>query len=321
MNEKEELLLRKIREYSTIIIFRHDAPDFDAYGSQYALKYYLETNFPDKRILVTGTANAAVGKDLYPLDDTLSDEIMDREPFLALIVDTSSARRVSDQRFKHAAYIIKIDHHPAEKEYADLALIDVRSCAAAALIYRIMKSETFKDYQITRDVARHLLIGIIGDTNRLSASNADRTAFQDVAELLEYGVDLIGDVYEPMFAKSLQDFEAEKFIMANYKLTKNGVAYYYLRQEDLRRLKLDSDEAKKYLGMFNNVSGIKQWVCFAYDERKKDYRVSLRSLHYPVDEVAAMHGGGGHRMASGARAKDEDEAEQIIRELDARLRR
>ena len=36
----------------------------------------------------------------------------------------------------------------------------------------------------------------------------------------------------------------------------------------------------------------------------------------PINEVAKHHDGGGHPLASGAKAKDEAEIQQIIQELD-----
>lgn len=316
MKEKIQKLLTKIQEFQTIIVFRHDAPDFDAYGSQYGLATFLKDNFPRKRILITGNSNVEVGHDLYPVDTMLSDEEINKEPFLALIVDTSEGRRVSDQRYKKAAYSVRLDHHPGEA-FCDLEFVNTESSAASELIYFLLSE--LKDYHFTKESSRHLIIGIVGDTGAFKTSNTTQDTFHAIGDLLEYGVNLISDVYQPMFARTMIDFEAERFIMENYKLSPKGVAYYFLDQKDLIRFGLDSDEAKKYLSIFDNVIGIKEWVCFADDARKHEYRVSLRSSKYKVSDVARLHGGGGHDLAAGAKAKNKEEALQIIKELDERL--
>ena len=41
-------ILEKIEEYSKIIVFRHEMPDFDALGSQFGLFTWLKDNFKNK---------------------------------------------------------------------------------------------------------------------------------------------------------------------------------------------------------------------------------------------------------------------------------
>ena len=41
-----DLLFKKIEEYQTIIIHRHNRPDGDALGSQFGLAYTLKHKYP-----------------------------------------------------------------------------------------------------------------------------------------------------------------------------------------------------------------------------------------------------------------------------------
>lgn len=47
-------IIKKFKEYNTIIIHRHSRPDGDAIGSQIGLKEALSATYPEKRVLVTG---------------------------------------------------------------------------------------------------------------------------------------------------------------------------------------------------------------------------------------------------------------------------
>jgi phosphoesterase RecJ-like protein len=119
-----------------------------------------------------------------------------------------------------------------------------------------------------------------------------------------------------MYVKTLKDFEVQKYIMNNYKVSPNGVAYYHLPAEVLDELGIDSDEAKVYMGMFSFVEGVNVWVCFSEDNREHNWRASIRSRSIVINEVATKYGGGGHKQAAGARPKDYEDTLNLINDLD-----
>ena len=47
-------VLKKIKEYDRIAIFRHDHPDYDALGSQMAFVHFIKDNFPEKSDVYVG---------------------------------------------------------------------------------------------------------------------------------------------------------------------------------------------------------------------------------------------------------------------------
>ena len=51
-------ILKKIEEYQTIVVYRHQSPDFDASGTQNGLATWLKDSFPNKEIIT-------LGKDFY----------------------------------------------------------------------------------------------------------------------------------------------------------------------------------------------------------------------------------------------------------------
>ena len=205
-------LLAKIEEFNTIIVFRHDSPDFDALGSQWGLYHFLKDNFPKKRILVTGDSNAEVGHNLFPKDKLLSEAAIKKEPFLALVLDTATGDRVSDKRYTQAAYVIRIDHHPSERPYGDLVFCDTDAAAVGELLYRLLTTPTFKKYKLNKEAARFLCVAIVGDTGGFENSNTGSSTLIAVGELLARGFRLAEDVYQPMFSKTIADFEAENFV-------------------------------------------------------------------------------------------------------------
>ena len=47
-------ILKAIKKYDTIIILRHEMPDFDASGSQFGLKSWILHHFPTKKVYALG---------------------------------------------------------------------------------------------------------------------------------------------------------------------------------------------------------------------------------------------------------------------------
>ena len=45
-------ILRAIKRYDRIVVFRHIMPDFDALGTQMGLYTWLKDNFPNKEVKV-----------------------------------------------------------------------------------------------------------------------------------------------------------------------------------------------------------------------------------------------------------------------------
>ena len=314
-----ELMLSKIKEYDRIIIFRHTSPDFDAYGTQFGMYYFLKENFPEKEIYTLGTTNAPVGVNLYPDNDILSDEFLKEKPFLTIVVDTGNTKRISDERYAWGDYIIKIDHHPNVEPYGDLNIVRDSASAASELVYHIFKSKTFASYKINDDCAKYLFSGVAGDTSKFTNSGTTKESFLMAADMLKYNFNMNTDVYLPMFDKPISDFENIKEVLNCYKISPKGVAYYYLDEAALKKLNIDVDEAKMYLYLFNSCSQIKVWCSFAYDSRVNNIRGSLRSRNIKVNHIAAKYRGGGHDFACGCRLESVDEIDSVIRDIEKEL--
>src|SRR5690606_18318780 len=113
-------IIDTIKQYETIIIHRHVRPDPDAYGSQLGLKYILQHNYPEKRILAAGEHDETM--DFLGTPDLVEDK--DYAGSLVIVTDTANTERVDDQRYLNGEKVIKIDHHPNDDAYGDILLVD-----------------------------------------------------------------------------------------------------------------------------------------------------------------------------------------------------
>ena len=66
-------LLSLVKDFDIITIFRHQIADHDALGSQFAMKEYLKTVFPEKEVYALGKSVGPAAK-LFPDIDEIEDE-------------------------------------------------------------------------------------------------------------------------------------------------------------------------------------------------------------------------------------------------------
>src|SRR5690554_6581749 len=104
----EGQILNLIKQYETVIIYRHKNPDLDAIGSQMGLYHALKENFQNKRIYAVGDLN-----DYSNLYNITMEEIADEtyKNSLVIITDVAVSNLITDDRYLLADKIVIIDHH------------------------------------------------------------------------------------------------------------------------------------------------------------------------------------------------------------------
>src|SRR5574344_2002173 len=83
---KYDHVLKYIKKYNRIAVFRHIRPDYDALGSQMAMASFLKDNFADKDIIYVGDDHVSLTPRCFPKMMDVSDEGF-KEPFLAIVLD------------------------------------------------------------------------------------------------------------------------------------------------------------------------------------------------------------------------------------------
>ena len=305
-------VLRAIKRYKKIAIFRHLMPDYDALGSQLGLYTWIKDNFPDKDVRMFGDNHVVFTPRLFPEMDSCGESWF-KEPFLAIVLDVGNASRVADPRFKKAKFKIKIDHHPSEERIAKVMICDTSLAAAAELIANMLL--TFKEYELSFDAARYLMIGMVGDSGSFKYSSVSSHTFAIAEELMRRGLD-ISEINRSMFVKQLDDLKVTAYILNNFHVSPKGVAYYVLSKEIQEELKITTERGKENVNLFANIDGINAWASITEDPKDNCWRVSLRSKQIPISSVAEMFEGGGHAQASGCKLNTLDDLPRLIEELD-----
>ncbi len=312
-------IINAIRRYDRIAIFRHTTPDYDAYGSQLAFYHWIKDNFPSKEVIYVGDNHATYENQVFPSMMKVNASWFDT-PFLAIMVDVANTPRISDPRYKKAKFKIRIDHHPEVEHWGKIVLIDTSFVACAEIIANMFINFENK-YVLSKDCARMLYMGIVGDSGGFKYQGTTPHTFVIASELVGKGLD-VTEINQTMFHKKLNELKLKQYALNNYKLSPHGVAYYIVSDELQKELQVETEQGKECLGLFQNVEGINCWMSVTEDvtDPKNRYRVSVRSNTTPINEVCAHFNGGGHANAAGAKLKKIEELPALVEELDKLFR-
>ncbi|MGX7393911.1 DHH family phosphoesterase [Carnobacterium mobile] len=301
-------ILEIIMQHETIIVHRHMRPDPDALGSQGGLVEILKASFPDKKILKAG---GPVG-DLAFLTtmDTVLDE--DYQGALVIVTDTANRPRISDERYDQGAKLIKIDHHPNDDAYGDLLLVNIEASSCSEIIADFYLANQ-DQLTLSDEAARLLYAGIVGDTGRFLYPATTAHTMQIAAMLMGYDF-VPTEVNNQMNVISKRVAQLTGYVLQNIAVSASGVAKVMLTKEIMEQFGVTDTETSSIVSIPGTIEGILVWGIFV-EQPEGYFRCRLRSKGPVINEIAKLHHGGGHPLASGANAKDEKEISQIVAEL------
>ena len=125
-------IIKKIKEYDSIIITRHIGVDPDALCSQLALRDSIQLTYPDKKVISVGTGSAKfvhIGK---------LDKLEKIPNSLLIVLDTPDMKRVDSLSSIEYSESIKIDHHPFVEKYCDYEYIDDKKTSVCEIIMQML---------------------------------------------------------------------------------------------------------------------------------------------------------------------------------------
>lgn len=308
-------LEKDIKAYESIVIYRHQSPDYDALGSQMGLYQFIKDNYPEKEVHFVGDKHPDFMPDLFPYPEVLDESWFTRK-HLAITVDISNRSRLADDHISMAERVIKIDHHPLpqiEEDFGDYQIVHPDRPAASEIValFVLTRRKTI----ISKETATSLYCGIVGDTGKFTYQDTDGATLRIAADLADHGVD-INDLIYRMYALDVRRIEILKECLNSYKITEKGTAYYIFTPEMMNRLNMTVDQGNIHINIFRDMKDVKAVLSVTWDKDKDHYRVSLRSAKIHVAPVANKFGGGGHDYAAGCHIKSLDELPALLEAVD-----
>lgn len=303
MNYPEsKLILEEIKKANKIILNLHRSPDPDSFSSAFSLYHYLISL--GKKVDVCVILKTELSSYLSNQSDSSLLKFVEYNNFkfndYDLFISTDSAsweQIVNDDKVGIPQIpIIVVDHHPTNEKFGVINLIQSDASSCSEMIYKLLQDWNF---EIDKKIANILLSGIIADTGGF--------AFSDNPETLKISADLISlganksDIYNNIFRT--KNFETLKYWGECFKLIEfdrdNRFVWVATPYSLENKYKInDSNFSTMFL---NIVDGSDFGVLMSEDE-PKSIKMSFRSRNgIDVSAIAQEFGGGGHKVAAGAK--------------------
>lgn len=299
-------ILKKIKEYNTIIIHGHEHPDGDCLGSQLGLKNIIKTTWPSKEVYIVGETSDYLnfmGK---------CDEIDDSKfkGALSIIVDLANAERASDKRYVLSDYRIRIDHHIKIETFAELEYVD-QTCSSCAEI--IANTAFDNKLKMTLDGAYALYTGMVTDTGRFKYNSITKRTFDTAGKLLDMGI-IPQDIENSLAVDTEETLKLKGYVLSNIKVVDGKFAYIKMTRDVIEKHMVSDEDAANMVNLLSTLKGVLTWALFIeYKDGKK--KIRIRSKGPVVNILASKYNGGGHAMASGASMQSWDDVEPFIADM------
>ena len=286
-------ILNLINKSNSILLLTHENPDGDAIGSVLALYDWL----CDKKNV------SIVMPEVPPIYNYLknSDAIlaMSEEEFdLAIVVDCSSIVRIgqTNNEFYKCKKSIVIDHHVSNEMYGSINYVDKTYPACTQLIYYLYKNW---NVEMNREIGECLLTGSLTDTNGFSNDNVTDDTMLMTADLMQLGVSLHDLYYNLLLKKSMAQHSLMKMAIQRLEFFgDNKVVFSYISHEDMENVGAVNGDHEGLVDIGRNIEGVDVSIFMREDN---GYNVSFRSNGIDVEKIAKKFGGGGHKVAAGAK--------------------
>ncbi len=298
----------------SIVILSHVRPDGDAFGSQLALGLSLREL--GKQVTLWNEDGLLEKYSFLPGGELLARPPAEPQSFdLAVALDTATQVRLGTTLAAvKAEKWINIDHHPSNPRYGDLVHIDSNAPATGQIIFELITSQNFP---MNQAIAENLFAAISTDTGSFQYSNTTARTFEIGGALIRCGVD-VGRMSQLLYESyPRRRVELLRALLGTMRFEAEGqIACFSLSLQVAAALGVLPEDNEGLIDHLRAIEGVVVAIFFEELPEGK-VRVSMRSKSDAADvsAICQRFGGGGHKLAAGARLRGTlMEAEQKILE-------
>lgn len=308
-------IVEKIQSENNFLILPHIHPDGDALGSAIALAEALRSL--GKRAFVYNKDEIPYNLDFLSKEDFITKESLEKiGDYIVIALDSSDMGRIEDREFAYKnKFLINIDHHVTNTEYANLNYVDKAASSTGEIIYKLSKR---LDVTLTEKMASPLYVAISTDTGNFKYSNTSSETHQIASDLLKHNIDI----------QTINKFLYHSIRLNKFRLNAKVLSMVEFYNDNKIAV---MDATKKVMDQFecNNLDDIVESardiesveLSILVSERNGMTKVSMRSKEYiDVAEISKSFGGGGHVRAAGFNTDmtlDETKTKTLVMALEA----
>lgn len=283
----------------------HIRPDADGLGSQLALAEGFQQRGQRARVVIA--SNLPPRYRFLDPDRTLIEDFklpgteFDRCDGI-LILDTGTWNQLGEfgdyLRHRPVRKAV-IDHHRTQNDLGAYAIIDTSAEATGRLAFEFL---TALGVEITASMANHLLMALATDTGWFRHQNTSNKTFELAAELVRLGANPTW-LYEHLYETSpLARLRLTGVVLGRIQTCFQGkVAYSEVFLTDYQQTGAVPGDTEELINYPRSVEGVEVALMFM-EQPDGGTKISFRSRErVDVSKIAEQFGGGGHKLASGAR--------------------
>ena len=190
-----------------------------------------------------------------------------------------------------------IDHHVSNTFYAKVNVVDEDAAATGEIVYHLISLLGIKPNKI---IAEALYTAIVSDTGRFSFSNTRPKTHRIVANLIEWGVDVVKLSNLLFNNHSLEWVRLLGQAINSLEIYHDGkVAIMHITKEMMDRTGTTEEHSTGIIQYAKDITGV-ELAALLREVDASTVKVSLRSQSIiDVSLLAQEFGGGGHKRAAG----------------------
>lgn len=292
-----------LRAHQRFAILSHVRPDGDALGSQLGLA--LSLSKLGKTVMVRNEDGLLEKYSFLPGGEFLQTPLGEPQDFdVAIALDTATQSRLgtATELVRSAKIWINIDHHPSNPGFGDLVYIDSTAPATGQILFELIQSQGLP---MDAAIAENLFVAISTDTGSFQYPNTTARTFEIGAELVRGGVD-VGRVSQLLYESyPRRRTELLRELLGTVRFEANGqIACFSLSLKVAAELGAKPEDNEGLIDHLRSIQGVIVAIFFEELAEGK-VRVSMRSKndHVDVSAICQQFGGGGHKLAAGARVR------------------
>jgi phosphoesterase RecJ-like protein len=308
-----DAVCRRMRGESRVALAVHEKPDSDALGAAAGMLDLFAQLGVDAELYVSEGELLPLGDVLLPVGRVRRGAPPQDAALYAL--DSGNPDRLALPRWGEVA--VNIDHHHDNPRYGELAFVRGDASSTSELVCDIARALGLR---LSPEAAKALYAGISFDTGHFHHDSTASSTFRTAAWLVELGVDvtfMYALLYERRSEASLRLWA--RAVAAARSVAGGRALLAAVTREDYAATGAGPDQTDGVVDSLRGVDGVEVAALVKEQTTGARTRVSLRSETIDVSAVAALHAGGGHKLAAGF--SSDDSPEEVIAWLSSELER
>jgi bifunctional oligoribonuclease and PAP phosphatase NrnA len=306
---------RRMKTERGVALAVHQRPDTDALGAAAGMVDLFAHLGVECRLFVDPAEVLQLEGSLLPPGAVTRGLPPAGRPLYAL--DCGSLDRLALPLESWDGPVVNIDHHHDNTRFGDIVYVRGEASSTSELVCDIARALGLTP---SPQAALALFAGISFDTGHFRHDSTSAGTFETAAWLVGLGVSVTGVfsmLYEQGSAEALRLWARA---IAGARAVAGGRALIAtLQRGDYVATGAGEEETEGIVDSLRAVGGVEVAALVKEQSRGARVRVSLRSSACDVSAIAALQGGGGHRLAAGF--SSDDGPEEVIAWLSSELER